>query len=53
MQVESLLAFECGMLMYATALLGKVIIGEQHLPKDKKIIKSAQDVGGQAGTPKK
>ena len=36
---------------HATALLGKVIIGEQHLPENKKIIKSDQSVGGQAGIP--
>ena len=38
-------------LIRTTALLGKVIIGEQHLPENKKVIKSAQDVGGKAGIP--
>ena len=39
------------MLISTTASFGKVIIGEQHLPDNKKIIKPAQDVGGRAGTP--
>ena len=39
-----------GTILTGSALLGKVIISEQHLPQDAKILKS-QDVGGKAGTP--